>query len=122
MARPRSFDEQKVVDSAAKIFSELGYNATSIDDLVKVTGLLRGSLYKAFASKAGLFESSLRQQFVIDPEFQSSQTQDLLIVALKEVAPVEPKIQKFLVQMLAGRADAVAQLLGQRLTKSIEEN
>jgi TetR/AcrR family transcriptional regulator, transcriptional repressor for nem operon len=38
-----------------------GYEGTSIDDLVKALNLHRGSLYKAFGSKRGLFLAVLRR-------------------------------------------------------------
>ena len=45
-----------MVSEALKIFWKQGYGATSIPDLLKVTGLERGSLYKAFKDKQSLFE------------------------------------------------------------------
>ncbi|WEV64696.1 helix-turn-helix domain-containing protein [Bifidobacterium sp. ESL0732] len=55
MARPRSFDEHKVLERCREVFCVHGYDATSIDDLVVATGLKRGSLYQAFGSKRGVF-------------------------------------------------------------------
>jgi len=55
MARPREFDENEVLDKAVKVFWELGYEATSIGDLVEHMGINRASLYGAFGSKAQLF-------------------------------------------------------------------
>lgn len=60
MGRPRSFDEHAVIAAAGKAFTDLGYEATSIDDLLQATGLHRGSLYQAFGSKRGLFLATLR--------------------------------------------------------------
>jgi len=56
MGRPREFEEQKVVSEALQLFWKQGYGATSIPDLLRVTGLERGSLYKAFKDKQSLFE------------------------------------------------------------------
>src|SRR5882762_7155245 len=55
MARPRSFDEEKVLRAARDQFWTLGYAATSLDDLMAATGLGKGSLYGAFGSKRELF-------------------------------------------------------------------
>jgi len=55
MGRPRGFSEDEVLDAAAGAFVLGGYEGTSIDDLVKALNLHRGSLYKAFGSKRGLF-------------------------------------------------------------------
>jgi len=59
MGRPRSFSESAVLEAAAQAFIAGGYEGTSIDDLVKALNLHRGSLYKAFGSKRGLFLATL---------------------------------------------------------------
>ena len=53
--RPREFDVARVLDGAVRIFRERGYNATSVADLTRATGLAAGSIYKAFKDKRGLF-------------------------------------------------------------------
>jgi AcrR family transcriptional regulator len=55
MARPRKFDEQFVLNEALQVFWKRGFEATSYDDLVRATGLGRGSLAAAFGDKEGLF-------------------------------------------------------------------
>lgn len=60
MGRLRRFDESTVVAAASTAFTDLGYEATSVDDLLQATGLHRGSLYQAFGSKRGLFLAALR--------------------------------------------------------------
>ena len=55
MARPRKFDEQDVVVAARRQFNETGYHGTSVEDLSRVTGLSKGSLYGAFGDKEALF-------------------------------------------------------------------
>jgi TetR/AcrR family transcriptional repressor of nem operon len=52
--RPREFDIDEVALTAAKVFWEHGYHATSIESLCQATGLMRGSLYGAFGDKHGL--------------------------------------------------------------------
>jgi hypothetical protein len=46
-ARPRKFDESDVVAAARDEFWSRGYAVTSVDDLSAVTGLGKGSLYRA---------------------------------------------------------------------------
>ena len=41
--------------AARLLFSETGYHGTSVDDLSRVTGLSKGSLYGAFGDKETLF-------------------------------------------------------------------
>ncbi|MDX6281402.1 MAG: TetR/AcrR family transcriptional regulator, transcriptional repressor for nem operon [Kribbellaceae bacterium] len=49
------FDEQQVLRAARDEFWQKGYAATSLDDLMKATGLGKGSLYGAFGDKRQLF-------------------------------------------------------------------
>jgi TetR/AcrR family transcriptional regulator, transcriptional repressor for nem operon len=62
MARPREFEPDQVLDDAMREFWERGYRATSVDDLVKATGVRPGSLYSAFrGGKRALFMGSLER-------------------------------------------------------------
>jgi TetR/AcrR family transcriptional repressor of nem operon len=60
MARPRQFDEKQVLRAVRDQFWTAGYAATSLDDLMRVTGLGKGSLYAAFGDKHQLFLRVLR--------------------------------------------------------------
>ncbi|MEV5172415.1 TetR/AcrR family transcriptional regulator [Streptomyces flaveolus] len=55
MGRPRNFDENRVLESVREQFWNSGYAATSVQDLMGVTGLGKGSLYGAFGDKRQLF-------------------------------------------------------------------
>lgn len=59
MARPRTFDEAQVIETAKQTFWDRGYAATSIDDLSAATGLGRGSLYATFKGKHEIFVRAL---------------------------------------------------------------
>lgn len=61
MGRPRSFDEDVVLDKAAEAFRAKGYKATSLPELEKATGLRRASLYGAFKDKHGLYIAALKR-------------------------------------------------------------
>ena len=61
MGRPRAFDEDEAVRAAAGLFATWGYEGTSVDHLVTGLGVHRGSLYKAFGSKRGLYLTALRR-------------------------------------------------------------
>jgi TetR/AcrR family transcriptional regulator, transcriptional repressor for nem operon len=55
MARPREFDEDKVLRAAREQFWSTGYAGTSMDAIAAATGLGKGSLYGAFGGKRQLF-------------------------------------------------------------------
>jgi TetR/AcrR family transcriptional repressor of nem operon len=61
MGRPRGFDEEDVVRAAVDLFARRSYDGTSVDDLVNHLGVHRGSLYKTFGSKRGLYLRALRR-------------------------------------------------------------
>lgn len=55
MGRTRLFDAQEVLIAATDSFRDTGYAGTSIDDLLRATGIGKGSLYAAFGGKRALF-------------------------------------------------------------------
>ena len=55
MAGTKRFDVDRAIEQATAVFWTQGYGATSMDDLARVTGVTRGSLYNAFGGKEGLF-------------------------------------------------------------------
>lgn len=108
MGRPRSFDEGTVLGAAAQAFVRGGYEGTSVDDLVHALQLHRGSLYKAFASKHGLFLAVLRHHVSTElpgataragtsgqvdvAALSASGDLDLLLVAALERGPVDAQV------------------------------
>lgn len=114
MARPRTFDEDVVIARAAAVFGRLGYNACSVDDLVEATALQRGSLYKAFGSKRGLFEKVL-DQVLVDEWYRNPAVLDLLITALRELAPTDLPIAALCRDALQTYGEDAAELIGARL-------
>lgn len=59
--RPRGFDADEVLEKARAVFWNLGYAATSVDDIARATGLNRPSLYAAFGDKHALYLAALRR-------------------------------------------------------------
>ncbi|MQY23393.1 TetR/AcrR family transcriptional regulator [Nocardia macrotermitis] len=59
MGRPRSFEDDTVIERAMEAFWINGYANTSPAQLAEATGLAKGSLYNAFGSKRELFERAL---------------------------------------------------------------
>ncbi|MBB5912050.1 AcrR family transcriptional regulator [Nocardia transvalensis] len=61
MPRPRQFDEERVLAAVQAAFWDKGYAGTSLEDLLAVSGLGKGSLYGAFGDKRSLFLRVLRE-------------------------------------------------------------
>lgn len=59
MARGKEFDREVVLDRAMRLFWRQGYEATSMQELVDVMGIGRGSLYATFGGKHALFLEAL---------------------------------------------------------------
>jgi TetR/AcrR family transcriptional repressor of nem operon len=59
MARPRAFDDEKVLDAAMVCFWRRGLESTSVRDLTMEMGLNGPSLYNAFGDKRTLFIRAL---------------------------------------------------------------
>ncbi|MDK3258850.1 ScbR family autoregulator-binding transcription factor [Blastococcus capsensis] len=66
-ARGRASDSaatrQLIIDIAAREFSERGYAATSLSDIVAGTGMTKGALYWHFASKESVAIAVVHQMF-----------------------------------------------------------
>lgn len=59
MPRPKSFDEQQVLEKAIDVFCRKGFDGTSIPELISELGICRQSLYNSFGDKQGLFLKAL---------------------------------------------------------------
>jgi len=57
--RPREFELDEAVRRAKNVFWDRGYHDASLPDLLDGMGLSRGSFYKAFGDKRGLFLRAL---------------------------------------------------------------
>lgn len=55
MARPLGFDRAETLESIQDVFWEHGFSATSLDDIMRCTGLGKGSLYGTYGSKLDMF-------------------------------------------------------------------
>ena len=125
MGRRRTFIESEAIGSATAVFAERGFAGTSVDDLVRATGVNRASLYGVFGSKDGLFQRCLTEaQAALSHEATSGSSAgaaeagrkelDLILVALMEIAPGDPAVCDDLNATL-NRAAVTAEALGQRL-------
>ncbi len=60
MARPKEFDQNRVLGKAMDVFWCRGYEATSVQDLVDQLGINRQSIYDTFGDKHALFLAALK--------------------------------------------------------------
>lgn len=87
--RPRSFDKDRALDAALRVFWEKGYEGASLSDLTGAMGINRPSLYAAFGDKEALFRQAL-ERYEQGP------------VAYMEEALHEPTARRAVERMLRG--------------------
>lgn len=61
MPRHREFDPQEALQTAIALFWEKGYYDTSVDEVVKQTGVAKYGIYGTFGTKHELFKKALAQ-------------------------------------------------------------
>ncbi|MGI9236915.1 MAG: TetR/AcrR family transcriptional regulator [Woeseiaceae bacterium] len=59
MVRTRTFDPSAALTQVVDLFASRGYSETSMEDIVRATGVSRYGLYGTFGSKRELFEQAL---------------------------------------------------------------
>lgn len=52
---------QEIMDQAAALFIQKGYDNVSIDDIIRLVGGSKATIYARFGGKKGLFEAVIRQ-------------------------------------------------------------
>ncbi|MDX1406030.1 MAG: TetR/AcrR family transcriptional regulator, partial [Woeseiaceae bacterium] len=61
MVRTKAFDPGDALSKVVELFSARGYSETSMDDIVRATGVSRYGLYGTFGNKRELFEEALEK-------------------------------------------------------------
>jgi TetR/AcrR family transcriptional repressor of nem operon len=61
MNRARAFDPSTALGQVVDLFSSKGYSETSMEDIVRATGVSRYGLYGTFGNKRELFEQALEE-------------------------------------------------------------
>lgn len=142
MGRPRKFEVEQVLEAARDQFWEKGYAATSLDDLMRATGLGKGSLYAAFGDKHQLFLAvldaytawrlevmraalggdakaidRLRNLFRVEPRPPEATLGDtrgcMLVNCTAELASHDPEVQRRARETFAALEDLFVELLEQ---------
>ena len=58
---PRAERERQMLEAAAQLFGEKGYDATSMDDVAQACGVTKPMVYSYFESKEGLYNAMLQR-------------------------------------------------------------
>lgn len=87
MGRKKKFDQNLVLKQITQVFVRYGYEATSMDNLVQATGVLRGSLYAAFGSKLGMFRAALAWE-------ENELSDQLILIAMMELSARDSQIKR----------------------------
>lgn len=66
--RPATFDRDELIAQVMELFWERGYGNLSLNEVARVTGLSRASLYNAFATKEALFLEVIERYLAGSPE------------------------------------------------------
>jgi len=77
--RPKDFDEGTVLDKAIDLFWRKGYEATNLEELLRVMGMGKGSMYHNFGNKRELFKLVLNrfnEKFIASLELDLSKSKD----------------------------------------------
>jgi len=61
MARPQEFDPNEALQVAIEVFWENGYYDTSVDEVIRRSGVAKYGIYGTFGSKRELFKKVLKQ-------------------------------------------------------------
>lgn len=84
MGRNKKYQQSEVIKKMIDLFIKKGYNSSSLDDLVEVTGILRGSLYSAFGSKQKMFILALLNS--LKNNQLSNESIGMVVVAMMELS------------------------------------
>lgn len=61
VGRPRTFDTEKALEKAMKVFWRRGYEGATLPELTKAMGINRPSMYAAFGNKESLFRKVMEK-------------------------------------------------------------
>lgn len=115
MGRPREFDIEKAVETAADLFWRNGYAKTSLEDLTRALKITPPSFYFAFGSKERLFKNVVER-------YMAGQTE------IFSAALLQPTSRGFVTKLLEGFADLYSNpahpgcLCGNSMSPCTEQN
>jgi TetR/AcrR family transcriptional repressor of nem operon len=113
MARPCAYDRDDLLRCATALFWERGFAGTSVDDVVRASGVSRSSLYAAFPNKGTLFLAAL--EHYLDTVTRAK------LERLAQGGRAAPAIKRFLLDIADERSNANAPAHGCLLTNTAVE-
>ena len=86
--------KRKIFNTAIKLFSEKGYDNSSVEDITAVAGVAKGSLYYHFAKKEDIFDMMLSEGMKLLKNSIEIKTKDCKtnMAKIKAVILIEIKI------------------------------
>ena len=72
-------NRRRIVQTAATLFRERGFDGVGVADLMSAAGLTHGGFYKHFASKADLMAEAMRCGFMQSAEDAQEITRDQFV-------------------------------------------
>ncbi|AZG44123.1 TetR/AcrR family transcriptional regulator [Gordonia insulae] len=86
MGRTQAYDTAEVVAAARNLFWKKGFDAVSVSDVERATGLSRSSVYHAFGSMRGLFDAAVEDYLdrIVRPRLRGLQGADVAPGALAD--------------------------------------
>jgi TetR/AcrR family transcriptional repressor of nem operon len=99
MVRMREFDPSTALAKAVDMFATKGYSETSMEDLVRATGVSRYGIYGTFGNKREFFEQALeryaenmgRDKFLrlLEPDASLSNIREILLERVAEICTAD---------------------------------
>ncbi len=117
MPRNLEFDPNDVITAAMQLYWHKGYESTSMQDVVKVTGVNPGSLYAVFKNKRNLLISALK-------EYQSCREATIRKILQDAESPLQGIIclVRGLTEQLKSTSDGPRYCLALRMMSTIGES
>jgi len=103
-AHQREETRRKILDSAARVFSEKGFYGSVVDDIVKASGTSKGAVYFYFNSKEEIFLSLV---------------EDYLGTVAQEIQATVPRARGLVAQVEAAVATLIRSFQGHRALAKI---
>ena len=114
--RDAKLTKQKIITEARELFSKKGFDATTVDDIAKSSGVNKALIYYYFKNKSGLYSEVMSNLFdtiyyeVTEAQKQSTSVEDELAVFIETYAQYANRHIYFPALLLRELSDSGAHL------------